>query len=74
VKFAQLTNATPVAELGDGGQSMQGVTDAQAARLRARAAQAPASGNTHRQPRAESRARLLRLTRSSGRMPNVDPK
>lgn len=37
-------NAVPAAELGDNGQSMAGVTEAQAAWLRARVAQAPAAG------------------------------
>jgi len=46
VKFAQLANAMPVAELGDGGQDMQGVPEAQAAWLRAKAAQTPKAGNT----------------------------
>jgi phosphohistidine phosphatase SixA len=46
VKFARLENATPVPELGDGGQSMQGVADAQGAWLRERVAQRPASTNT----------------------------
>jgi len=46
VKFAQLTNATPVVDLGDGGQSMQGITEAQAMWLRAKVTQAPIRGNT----------------------------
>lgn len=46
VTFAQLANATPVVELGDGGQSMQGVAEAQAAWLRAKVTQAPTRGNT----------------------------
>lgn len=46
VKFAQLGSPTAVAELGDGGQSMQGVTDAQAAWLRTRVTEVPRSGNT----------------------------
>jgi phosphohistidine phosphatase SixA len=47
VKFARFENARPVPELGDGGQSMQGVTDAQEAWLRERvAAQRPAGTNT----------------------------
>jgi phosphohistidine phosphatase SixA len=46
VKYARLANATPVAALGDGGQSMQGVAEADAAWLRAKAAEAPARGNT----------------------------
>src|SRR5712691_8891642 len=41
VKFAQLANATPVVDLGDGGQSMQGITEAQAVWLRAKVTQAP---------------------------------
>ena len=45
-KFAQLGNATPVNELGDRGRSMQGVGEADAAWLRARAAQTPSRGNT----------------------------
>lgn len=46
VKFAQLANPTSVTELGDGGQSMQGVPEAQAAWLREKAAQVPRGGNT----------------------------
>jgi hypothetical protein len=46
VKLAGLAAPTPVAELGDAGQSMQGVTDAQAIWLRARVTQAPRAGNT----------------------------
>jgi phosphohistidine phosphatase SixA len=46
VRLAQLPDATAVTELGDGGQSMQGATEAQAAWLRTRAAQASKSGNT----------------------------
>jgi phosphohistidine phosphatase SixA len=46
VRRAQLGNPTAVDELGDGGQSMQGVTEAQAAWLRAKASEAPKSGNT----------------------------
>ena len=46
VTFAQLANPTSVTELGDGGQSMQGVPEAQAAWLRERAAQVPQGGNT----------------------------
>ena len=37
---------TTVNELGDGGQSMQGVAEAQAAWLRARVTETPRSGNT----------------------------
>jgi phosphohistidine phosphatase SixA len=46
VKFALLANATPVVELGDGGQSMQGVAEAQATWLRAKVTQGPTRGNT----------------------------
>ncbi len=46
VKFAQLANATRIVQLGDGGQSMQGVAEAQAAWLRAKVTQAPTRGNT----------------------------
>jgi phosphohistidine phosphatase SixA len=45
VRLAQLSAATPVEELGDGGQSMHGVTKAQAAWLRTRVTQTPKSGN-----------------------------
>jgi phosphohistidine phosphatase SixA len=45
VRLAQLDNPIPVNELGDGGQSMQGVTEAQAAWLRAKASEVPATGN-----------------------------
>ena len=46
VKFAQLANPTSVPELGDGGQSMQGVPEAQAAWLREKVAQAQMGGST----------------------------
>ena len=46
VKFAQLPNPESHAELGDRGQSMQGVSEADGKWLRDRAAQAPKSGNT----------------------------
>lgn len=46
VTFAQLATPSSVTELGDGGQSMQGVPEAQAAWLRERAGQLPQSGNT----------------------------
>lgn len=46
IKFARLASPTAIAELGDGGQSMQGVTDAQAAWLRTRVTEVPRSGNT----------------------------
>jgi phosphohistidine phosphatase SixA len=46
VRYAQLPRAMPVTELGDGGQSMQAVAEAQATWLRARVVQAPRSGNT----------------------------
>ena len=46
VAYAQLANQTAVAELGDGGQSMQGVAEVDAAWLRAKAAQASVRGNT----------------------------
>jgi phosphohistidine phosphatase SixA len=46
VKLARLGEPTIVEELGDGGQSMQGVTEAQAAWLRTRVSEAPTSGNT----------------------------
>jgi phosphohistidine phosphatase SixA len=46
VTYAQLANPTVVAELGDGGRSMQGVGEADAAWLRMKAAEAPARGNT----------------------------
>jgi phosphohistidine phosphatase SixA len=46
VKFAGLGNARPVSELGDGGQSMQGVPEAQAAWLCAKVAEVPIDGNT----------------------------
>lgn len=45
-KFARLGSPIVVAELGDGGQSMQAVTDAQAAWLRTRVTEVPRSGNT----------------------------
>jgi phosphohistidine phosphatase SixA len=46
VKLARLANPRPVGELGDGGQSMQKVGEAEAAWLRSRAAIVPVSGNT----------------------------
>jgi phosphohistidine phosphatase SixA len=46
VKFAQLASPQTHAELGDRGQSMQGVSEADGAWLRGRAAQAPKTGNT----------------------------
>ena len=46
VKFAQLANPQKHAELGDRGQSMQGVSEADGAWLRERAAQVPKTGNT----------------------------
>ena len=46
VKFAQLDSPTIVNELGDGGQSMQGVSEAQAAWLGTKVTELPRSGNT----------------------------
>lgn len=46
VKYAQLGKAETHAELGDRGQSMQGVSETDGAWLKARAAAAPKSGNT----------------------------
>jgi phosphohistidine phosphatase SixA len=46
VKYAQLGTPQPHAELGDRGQSMQGVSDADGAWLRERSAQVPKMGNT----------------------------
>jgi phosphohistidine phosphatase SixA len=46
VRLARLDNPTAVNELGDGGQSMQGVTEGPAAWLRAKASEVPKSGNT----------------------------
>jgi phosphohistidine phosphatase SixA len=46
VRFAQLPNAKPIVELGDGGQSMQGVTDAQSAWLRKKVTEIPKGTNT----------------------------
>ena len=43
---ARLDGANTAAELGDNGQSMGGVTEEQAAWLRARAGERPASGNS----------------------------
>jgi phosphohistidine phosphatase SixA len=45
-RLAEWEGAVPVDELGDGGQSMQGVPEAQAAWLRERVARVPARGNT----------------------------
>jgi len=46
VKYAQLANAQTHAELGDRGQSMQGVSEADGAWLQKQASQAPKTGNT----------------------------
>lgn len=46
VRLARLANPRPYAELGDGGQSMQGATAAQAAWLRERVTHLPAGTNT----------------------------
>ena len=46
MKYAQLGNPQPHAELGDRGQSMQGVSDADGAWLREKAGQVPKTGNT----------------------------
>lgn len=46
VRLAQLPNPRPRPELGDGGQSMQGASDAQAAWLRNQASHATAGTNT----------------------------
>ena len=45
VKLARLENPQAVSELGDGGQSMQGVSEAQASWLRHRVSETPRSGN-----------------------------
>jgi phosphohistidine phosphatase SixA len=45
-KLAQLPNVQPHAELGDGGQSMQGASDPQAQWLRDRASRLPKGTNT----------------------------
>jgi phosphohistidine phosphatase SixA len=45
-RFARLANARPHPELGDRGQSMQGVTEADGAWLRGRARQLPKGTNT----------------------------
>ena len=46
VRLAQLTNPRAYVELGDGGQSMQGVSDAQVSWLRERAMRLPKGTNT----------------------------
>ena len=46
VRLARLGSPTVVNDLGDGGQSMQGITEAQAAWLRSRVTETPRSGNT----------------------------
>ncbi len=46
VKLARLDSPTSVAELGDGGQSMQGISETQAEWLRKQVTQAPRGGNT----------------------------
>ena len=45
VRLARLGSPTTANELGDGGQSMQGVSEAQAAWLRTRVSEAPRTGN-----------------------------
>jgi phosphohistidine phosphatase SixA len=45
VRLAQFGNPKTFAELGDGGQSMQGVTDAQAAWLKQQVSLVPKEGN-----------------------------
>jgi phosphohistidine phosphatase SixA len=46
VRLARLDRPQAVSELGDGGQNMQGVSEAQGAWLRSRVNEAPRSGNT----------------------------
>jgi hypothetical protein len=46
VRLARFESPTAVNELGDGGQSMQGITDGQAAWLRTKVTEVPRSGNT----------------------------
>ena len=46
VRLARFDSSTTVNELGDGGQSMQGITEAQAAWLRTRVTETPRVGNT----------------------------
>jgi len=46
VRFAQLPNPKPWADLGDGGASMKGVTEAQAVWLREKVTQRPKGRNT----------------------------
>ena len=46
VRLAQLPNPRTQAELGDGGQSMRGVTESQSAWLRNRVTQLPRATNT----------------------------
>jgi phosphohistidine phosphatase SixA len=46
VRLARLDSPTTVNELGDGGQSMQGITEAQADWLRRKVTEVPRSGNT----------------------------
>lgn len=46
VRLAQLPNPTTAVELGDGGRSMQGVTESQGEWLRKKAAQLPVGVNT----------------------------
>jgi len=46
VRLARLVQPQAVSELGDGGQSMQGVSEAQGLWLRSRVSEAPRSGNT----------------------------
>jgi phosphohistidine phosphatase SixA len=46
VRLAQFPNPVPVIELGDGGQSMQGISEAQAAWLKQKASTAVRAGNT----------------------------
>jgi phosphohistidine phosphatase SixA len=46
IRLSQLANARPQVDLGDGGQSMQGVAQSQAAWLRTKVTQLPSGTNT----------------------------
>jgi phosphohistidine phosphatase SixA len=46
VRFAQWSNVKPVTELGDGGQSMQGIAEAQSLWLQKKVKEAPKNTNT----------------------------
>jgi phosphohistidine phosphatase SixA len=59
VRYAGLPSPIVVDDLGDGGQSMQGATEAQASWLRAKAREMPKTGNTLAVTHAQNIARAF---------------